>query len=99
MLMVFYRAGQRVPERRAAICRAPAETERWLHECPATYRSGHGLHTVSPKERIIPDDMVTTTRKRLTDKVERCGGESADASRDAEVIRHAACLRVDARSS
>src|SRR5438270_17840 len=30
--------------------RAPAETQRWLHECPAAH-----------KERIIPDDMATTT--------------------------------------
>ena len=44
--------------------------ERWLHECAAAYRSGHGFETASLiKERVMPDDTVTTSWKRLTDKV------------------------------
>src|ERR1700730_17343639 len=47
-----------------------AETERWLHECAAAYRSRHGFETASlMKERVMPDDTVTTSWKRSKDKV------------------------------
>src|ERR1700692_4808641 len=45
-------------------------TERWLHECAAAYRSGHGFETASLiKETVMPADAITMSWKGLTDKV------------------------------
>jgi hypothetical protein len=47
-----------------------SRTQRWLHECAAAYRSGHGFETASLiKEMVMPADAVTMSWKRLTDKV------------------------------